>query len=899
MSTRYSFGDIARLPAPGDNTAIATRRLESDDIVEWGGAAFTLSSTILEGHRFAIVPIASGRSLLSWGLPFGVAIRDIAPGDYACNDKILATLRARSISVELPDEPNFRDAIDTYQLDETRFRPGVQVTRYPEERTFQGYRRPGGRGVGTRNDIVILGTTSRTAGFARALEERARHLSDGYANVDGIVAVAHTEGGDATEPNNLEFLLRTLAGFMVHPNVGAVLAVDQGDEPVTNERLRRYMEEHGYRLDAVPHRFLTLDEGFAAGLAQGEAIVAGWLPEVHATARTPEPLSELKIALQCGGSDAFSGVSGNPLAGWVAKQVIRYGGAANLAETDELVGAEEYVLQNVRDLDTARRFLAAIATFRERLSWHGATAEGNPSGGNNLRGLYNIAIKSIGAAMKRDPEVRLDEVIGYGERMTAPGFYFMDSPGNDLESIAGQVASGCNMIFFVTGNGSITNFPFVPTIKVVTTTGRYRLLSREMDVNAGAYLDGTPMEQLGQQMLDLTVRVASGERSVGERAGHAQVSIWRNWMQRDATNLVRLQHVPAPDGEPLPIRPLAAPAGGTFDALEHDGSYAADQIGLIMPTSLCAGQIARKIADRLNESGAARGHLTRFVALPHTEGCGSAGGANEGIVTRTVFGHLTNPLVGAALLLEHGCEKTHNDYYRHALEERSQDPDRFGWASVQADGGIEAVTLKAEDWARETLARLPAPRHVQVGPGYLRVGLAALGPVSPVAAAALARLSAALVGAGGTVIVPETSDLLAAPAYREALLEDRRVRATIAYGQAPRLPGFHVMETPTTNWVETLTGIAASGAELVLVHVAGHPVQGHRMIPVLQVTSDAATRRRYGDDLDLALDGGPEGWEDALLQLLLRTASRQYEPMLYRQGNVDFQLTRGPLGVST
>ena len=154
------------------------------------------------------------------------------------------------------------------------------------------------------------------------------------------------------------------------------------------------------------------------------------------------------------------------------------------------MGAEHYVLQNVKDLDTASTFLDTIARFKERASWHGHSAEGNPSGGNNFRGLYNIAIKSIGAAMKRHPDVRLDHVIDYSQSMADPGYYFMDSPGNDLESIAGQVASGANMIFFVTGNGSITNFPFVPTIKIVTTSERYSLLEKDMDVNAGAYLDG-------------------------------------------------------------------------------------------------------------------------------------------------------------------------------------------------------------------------------------------------------------------------------------------------------------------------------------------------------------------------------------------------------------------------
>ncbi|RIK38268.1 MAG: altronate hydrolase, partial [Chloroflexi bacterium] len=290
-------------------------------------------------------------------------------------------------------------------------------------------------------------------------------------HIDGVVAVAHTEGSHPN-PNNRKLLLRTLAGFMVNPNVGAVLAVDYGIEPVTNAMLRAWLEDHDYPLDDVPHAFLSLSGGFQEGLAQGEAIVRNWLEQVNATVRTPESVAHLKLALQCGGSDAFSGISGNPLLGWVAHEVIRHGGAANLAETDELIGAESYVLQQVRDRATAERFLQMIERFKEYASWHGASAEGNPSGGNKYRGLYNITLKSIGAAMKKDPRTRLDYAIDYGVRMVQPGYYFMDSPGNDLESIAGQVATGANLIFFVTGNGSVTNFPFVPTIKIVTTTRR-------------------------------------------------------------------------------------------------------------------------------------------------------------------------------------------------------------------------------------------------------------------------------------------------------------------------------------------------------------------------------------------------------------------------------------------
>src|SRR3712207_1157442 len=145
----------------------------------------------------------------------------------------------------------------------------------------------------------------------------------------------------------------------------------------------------------------------------------------------------------------------------------------------------------------------------------------------------------------------------------------MDSPGNDLESVAGQVASGANMIFFTTGNGSITNFPFVPTIKVVTTTGRYELLSKDMDVNAGAYLDGVPMDELGREMFERTIRAASGEKTVGERAGHAQVSIWRDWKQTGPGNLEELENAPEPDGEPLPVKDGAPGFDFSFDAIDR------------------------------------------------------------------------------------------------------------------------------------------------------------------------------------------------------------------------------------------------------------------------------------------------------------------------------------------
>ena len=903
----YGFTSVARLPSPGDNVGIATQTLESGTRIRHNGQQFQLSHTLLEGHRFAVQSILETEPLLSWGLPFGFATRAIEPGDYVCNQKMIDSLSIRNLPFELPETPNFSDKMAPYALDETEFQAGRQVARHANERHFLGYQRPGNRGVGTRNYIVVMGTTARTSGFARRLADMCSGNVENYPNIDGIVAVTHTEGGESRTPNNIDMLLRTLAGFTVHPNIGAMLLVDYGTESVTNEMLKAYMLREGYALDDVIHQFYRLQGSFDADLAGGAEIIDGWLDSVNSVPRTEQSLENLKIALQCGGSDAFSGVSGNPLAAYVAKEIIRYGGCANLAETDELIGSEAYVLQNARDLPTARKFLDTIERFKERVSWHGHSAEGNPSGGNNFRGLYNIAIKSIGAAMKRHPDVCLDYVIDYSQPMEKPGYYFMDSPGNDLESIAGQVASGSNMIFFVTGNGSITNFPFVPTIKIVTTTGRYEMLTKDMDVNAGEYLDGTPMEELGESMLDLTVTVASGERSVGEKAGHSQVSLWRDWKQTEPVDLdALLTASELKSGEPLPIDTSTVealsesrlPQKLQFRALQTEAGYRTDQVGLILPTSLCSGQIAQMIAHRCNEQkiGEKQG-ISRFVALPHTEGCGVSGGRSEEIYTRTMIGHLTHPTVALGLLLEHGCEKTHNDHVRHEIQKLGISPERYGWASVQLDGGIDAVIEKVQDWFSETLANKPSVPAVDAGLEHLRIAVTSTGEATEEVSQSLTQLTHRIVAAGGTVVVPANAKWLSAVGCQQSviLLADSpgTITPTLAYGQRVEKVGFHVMETPTDQPTETLTGLGATGVDLAFAHIVGAPLQSHVMVPLIQVSTDATTQSNYGTDLDAV-----SADVDDLLALIIEVASRQYLPKLHGKGNTNFQLTRGLLGIS-
>ncbi len=883
----FDLESVSRLASPSDNVAIVTRTLAAGTTLRYGAVEMSLSHTLLEGHRFAIQALQPGDLLTSWGQPFGEVIRPIQPGDAIANEGMLRELGRRSLDFALPDRPNFSDHIAPFVFDETAFRPAAALPRYDKTLSFEGYRRAGKRGVGTRNMIVLLGTSSLTGGFAHVLETQLKGAQ--YPNLDGIVAIAHTEGGD-NDLNNRDLLLRTLAGLIVHPNVGAVLVVDRGIESVNNAALQTYMAD--YPLADVIHQFMTLSRSFQADLDAALAIVRGWLEPVSQMTRTAEPISALKIALQCGGSDAFSGISGNPLAGWVTKEIIRYGGSANLAETDELIGAEDYIINRMCDLDTARKFLRFVDRFKTWTGWHGASAEGNPSGGNLYRGLYNIYLKSLGAAAKMHPDVRVDAVIDYAEPMTEPGFYFMDSPGNDLESVAGQIGAGCNLIFFVTGNGSITNFPFVPTIKIVTTTERYRLLPNEMDVNAGAYLEGVSMDDISASTLRLTVEIASGRLSVGEEAGHTQVQIWRDWRQTSPVDLNAIQAAQSTfSRQPLPIRAETELPDVRFPAVRGAQGWVSDQVGLILPTSLCAGQIARMCAEWLNEHDAGRElGVSRFVSLVHTEGCGSSTGRE---LYNTLIGYLTHPMVKHALLLEHGCEKTHNGYIRQLMAERGLDPAHYGWASVQLDGGIQKVMRKMTDW----FARQPerGGETSLVGLEAVRLAWVIQGDVSDNLALNLATLTRMIVAAGGSVVLAENDPLLAHSVYQHELALQPQI--TLGYAQSMESAGFHIMEMPTRQWGEMLTGLGASGIELIVTHISQHPVSGHPLIPVLQFTTVEQIAVQYGVDLDAGFTA-EDSFVEPLLNLMVTTLGQSYVPRVRLSGTADFQITRGLLGVS-
>eukprot|EP01125_Pyxidicula_operculata_P004592 TRINITY_DN1730_c0_g1_i3.p1 TRINITY_DN1730_c0_g1~~TRINITY_DN1730_c0_g1_i3.p1 ORF type:complete len:898 (+),score=166.49 TRINITY_DN1730_c0_g1_i3:53-2746(+) len=856
-----NFSDVAILPSNVDNCAVVTRRLEKDTQIQFKDQIITIKNTILEGHRICIKDIPAKSALLSWGLPFGYALCNITVGEYICNQSMLDALSCRKLGFELPTTPNFEDRLTDYHL--STFAPGVcTLNKYSKPETFQGFQRNDGRGIGIRNYILILGLTYSEASYVRLLRDAILNKIDitQYSNIDGIVSVSHTEGDPESPINNYDLLLRSLCGFIVHPNIGAVLIVDSEQQQqsmnisqncINKQSVIDFMKKNPdlYNTDKLIHKFYTLSGVIEEDVDCTTQVIKGWLGDVNNFKRSECPISELKIALQCGGSDSFSGISGNPLAGWAVEELLKNNGTALLSETDELMGAEEYILKNCRNEEVAQKFLKAIDHFKEWASWHGQSVESNPSGGNKLRGLYNIALKSIGAAMKKPSSITLEDVISYGERLTGRGYYMMDSPGNDLESISGQVASGCQLIYFITGNGSITNFPFVPTIKIITTTSRYKMLQADMDINAGEHLDGTPMAECGAKLWNRTKDIISGAKSVGEKAGHYQVSLWRNWAQTNDKNLEELIKKPEfRSGLSFKTNHRIEYPSMEFLAIKSSsGSYVTDQVGLVFPTSLCSSQVAVLIAEKLNEKlkeNSSISVVSRFVALPHTEGCGVSSGSSESLYKRIVLGHLVSPLVKYSVLLEHGCEKTHNDYMAQEIKntlglERSY----FGWASVQMDGGIDSVTNKVLDIFQNKLSIETPCNREPVSFKHLRLSLTTLSNVvvSNEVAVVLTKVIQCIVDSGGLVVVPQNSSLVKHQYFLDLISDksDKELLPTLSYGQRASQGGLHLMETFTGNWVETVTGLGATGVELILCltegRYASRPTPSHPMVPLVQV----------------------------------------------------------------
>jgi altronate hydrolase len=385
--------------------------------------------------------------------------------------------------------------------------------------TFQGYRRANGD-IGTRNYIALCATVNCSATVIRraAFEIETSGMLDAYPNVDGIVAFAHGTGcGMAIDGRGFEILNRVLWGHATHPNVGAAVFVGLGCEVMQVARMKQTFGT------ASADRFhgLTIQEtgGTRATIAAIKAKVAELLPGVNTARRETCPASALRLALQCGGSDGFSGITANPALGAASDLLVGLGGTAILSETPEIYGAEQLLLRRAATPEVAARLIDCIRWWERYTEMNGGSMDNNPSPGNKQGGLTTILEKSLGAAAKGGT-TPLTAFYDYAERVTEPGFVFMDTPGYDPVSATGQIAGGAQVVVFTTGRGSAFGSKPAPTIKVATNDSLFRQMPEDMDMNCGDILsEGRSISEKGQEILAKVLAVASGEKSKSEALG--------------------------------------------------------------------------------------------------------------------------------------------------------------------------------------------------------------------------------------------------------------------------------------------------------------------------------------------------------------------------------------------
>ncbi len=492
---------------PNDPVVVALCDLATGD--DLGVAGAVARQPIPSGHKVAIRAIAQGEPVLKFGQVIGLASRPILPGEHVHTHNLGFTPSAASHAMSVARH---------------------LVTGLPpaEADTFMGIVRADGQ-VGTRNYIGVLTTVNCSATVARLIADRFRPEAElaSFPNVDGVVALT-TKGGCASSETGeaISILRRTLAGYVRHPNFAAVLLVGLGCE---NNQIRGLLAEHnltpGERLQT-----LSIQEagGTQPSVSRGVDIIREMLPRANAVSRQPVPVSQLKLGLECGGSDGFSAISANPALGIASDILVQHGGTSILSETPEIYGAENLLLSRAASPAVGQKLLDLLAWWEAYVAHNHETLDSNPAPGNKAGGLTTILEKSLGAASKGGCS-ELMEVYRYAEPVRQSGLVFMDTPGFDPVSVTGQVAGGATIVGFTTGRGSCFGCKPAPSLKLATNTPLFERMRDDMDLNCGEIVDGTAtLAEMGARIYQLLLETASGRKTKSEllRYGDDEFAPW-------------------------------------------------------------------------------------------------------------------------------------------------------------------------------------------------------------------------------------------------------------------------------------------------------------------------------------------------------------------------------------
>ena len=520
---------------PEDDMLVALADLASGEVVDWEGESYLIQTPVPRKHKFARRSFATGEILKLYGVPVGKALNPIRRGEAVTTENLTHYAAEVEIGTSEP----------------YRWSP-PWVADY-EPLTFDGVVRADGR-VGTANYWLIFPLVfcenRNVEQLQRALEKSLGYGNDEltnfaqgllgqsqgavsaperpFPNLDGVRMISHNGGCGGTRADARE-LCKVLSAYADHPNVAGVTVFSLGCQ---NAQISLFQEElkklnPNFDKPCLIYEQQKWEGGEQAMMRQVLQDTLKELAKANLVERQPVPLSHLKIGVKCGGSDGFSGISANPTMGYVSDMVVALGGASVLAEFPELCGVEGNLIERCVNDEDKRRFLGLMREFEAKAEAVGTHFADNPSPGNIRDGLITDAMKSAGAA-KKGGTSPIVSVLNYGELMDKPGLSLLCTPGNDVESVTGMVASGANVVLFSTGLGTPTGNPIVPVLKIASNTKVATKLNELIDFDCGPVIDGKPIPEVAKDLLNQVISTASGRyQAKADRLAQHDFIFWR------------------------------------------------------------------------------------------------------------------------------------------------------------------------------------------------------------------------------------------------------------------------------------------------------------------------------------------------------------------------------------
>lgn len=483
-----------------DNVVVALKDLSVGDTITVNGQEILLKTDTPVGHKVAIQPIAQGENIMKYGYPIGHAKEAIKVGEWVHSHNTKTNLSGTLDYSYQPVEP-------------------VKLPVPPVKRTFNGYIRANGE-VGIRNEIWIINTVGC---INKTAEIIAKMANDQFKDqgIDGVFHYPHLFGCSQLGDDLLN-TQKILSNLVHHPNAAAVLVLGLGCENNYVSQFKQVIGDY----DENRVKFLIVQE-VDDEISDSLEVLEELVTYASTFKKQPIPVSKLKVGLKCGGSDAFSGITANPLVGAFSDILISHGGTSVLTEVPEMFGAETILMERAKDEETFSKTVKLVNDFKDYYLKHDQVVYENPSPGNKAGGITTLEEKSLGCVQKGGFSTIVD-VLDYGDRLNKSGLNLLQGPGNDLIAVTALAAAGAHIVLFTTGRGTPFGGP-VPTVKISTNTALNDKKKNWIDFNAGELLNGVQMNDLANELFNYVVDLASGDvLTNNEKNGFKEISIFKD-----------------------------------------------------------------------------------------------------------------------------------------------------------------------------------------------------------------------------------------------------------------------------------------------------------------------------------------------------------------------------------